>query len=51
VARPYGSPRTIPDAIEEMKRGMGSQFAPDAVRALLALHDRGSLGPGSTPVR
>ncbi|MDO9410206.1 diguanylate cyclase [Patulibacter sp.] len=44
VARPYGSPRPIPEAIEEMKRGMGGQFAPDAVHALLLLYESGALG-------
>ena len=49
VARPYGSPRPIPDAIEEMRRGAGAQFAPDAVNALLALHRRGALGGDESP--
>ncbi|CAB4916595.1 unannotated protein [freshwater metagenome] len=47
VARPYGSPRPIAEAVEEMKRGTGGQFAPDAVAALLVLVERGALGRGS----
>jgi diguanylate cyclase (GGDEF)-like protein len=50
VARPYGSPRPIAEAIEEMRRSTGHQFAPEAVEALLVLHERGSLAPtGPTP--
>ncbi|MEV4422217.1 diguanylate cyclase [Patulibacter sp. NPDC049589] len=51
VARPYGSPRPIDDAIEEMRRGTGSQFAPRAIEALLAIHERGRLGTGAAPTR
>jgi diguanylate cyclase (GGDEF)-like protein len=43
VARPYGTPRPIDEAIEEMRRGIGGQFVPDAVAALLALYERGLL--------
>lgn len=44
VARPYGSPRPIAEAIDEVRRGSGAQFVPVAVEALLALHERGALG-------
>ena len=45
VARPYGSPRPIAEAIEEMRRGIDRQWARRSVEALLELHARGSLAP------
>lgn len=38
VARPYGAPRTIEDALDEVKRAAGTHFCPDAVNHLLQLH-------------
>jgi diguanylate cyclase (GGDEF)-like protein/putative nucleotidyltransferase with HDIG domain len=43
VARPYGRPRPLGEAIAEMRRGAGSQFDPTAIEALLLLHERGVL--------
>lgn len=51
VARPYGTPRPIAEAIEEMRRGMDRQWARRSVEALLELHARGSLGPSGPAER
>jgi diguanylate cyclase (GGDEF)-like protein/PAS domain S-box-containing protein len=45
VARPYGSPRSRADALDEIERSDGRQLCPDAVAAFLALYRSGSL-PG-----
>ncbi|WP_157260877.1 diguanylate cyclase [Patulibacter minatonensis] len=47
-ARPYGRPRPLAEAIEEMRRGAGSQFDPTAIEALLLLHQRGGLRVASS---
>ena len=45
VARPYGTPRSITDALAEIDRSVGRQLCPDAVAAFLQLHEAGML-PG-----
>jgi diguanylate cyclase (GGDEF)-like protein/putative nucleotidyltransferase with HDIG domain len=47
VARPYGSPRPTHEALDEMRRGSGTQFAPETIAALLRLHAEGAL-PSAT---
>ena len=39
--RPYHVPRTLPEALEEVRRSTGSQFAPEAVAGLERLLDAG----------
>ena len=47
--RAYHVPRTLPEALEEVRRSTGSQFAPEAVAGLERLLDAG-LGLGDAPV-
>ena len=35
--------RPLPEALEELRSGMGTQFDPDVVSAFLDLHQRGEL--------
>ena len=37
TARPYSAAMTAAEALEEVRRGRGTQFAPEAVDVLLAL--------------
>jgi diguanylate cyclase (GGDEF)-like protein/PAS domain S-box-containing protein len=37
VARPYGTPRSLEDALEECRREAGTHFCPEAVKLLVAL--------------
>jgi HD-GYP domain-containing protein (c-di-GMP phosphodiesterase class II) len=39
VTRPYGPARSASEALEEVRRGAGTHFAPDAVAALMALKE------------
>jgi diguanylate cyclase (GGDEF)-like protein/PAS domain S-box-containing protein len=43
VARPYGAPRSIDDALEECRRSAGGQLWPEGVAALESLHEAGAL--------
>ncbi|HEX2017142.1 MAG TPA: diguanylate cyclase [Solirubrobacteraceae bacterium] len=43
ISRPYSVPKGVQAALEECRDLVGRQFTATAVRALLALHDRGSL--------
>jgi diguanylate cyclase (GGDEF)-like protein/PAS domain S-box-containing protein len=43
VARPYGAPRSIDDALEECRRSAGGQLCPEGVASLEALHEVGAL--------
>ena len=47
--RAYHVPRTVPEALEEVRRSTGGQFAPEIVSALERLLDAG-LGYGQPPV-
>ena len=47
--RAYHVPRTFPEALEEVRRSTGGQFAPEVVAGLERLLDAG-LGYGDTPV-
>jgi diguanylate cyclase (GGDEF)-like protein/PAS domain S-box-containing protein len=48
VARPYGTPRTVEQALDECRRGAGTHFCPHAVASLLRLahSSPGVLAPG-----
>ncbi len=51
VARPYGTPRSTEDALEEIERCRGRQLCPDAVAAFLQLYAADALpGVVATPV-
>jgi HD-GYP domain-containing protein (c-di-GMP phosphodiesterase class II) len=41
--RPYRKGLPIPRALAELRRNAGAQFDPEAVRALLKLHEQGAL--------
>jgi diguanylate cyclase (GGDEF)-like protein/PAS domain S-box-containing protein len=43
VARPYGAPRSIDDALEECRRSAGGQLCPHGVASLEALYEAGAL--------
>ena len=47
--RAYHVPRTLPEALEEVRRSTGGQFAPEVVAGLERLLDAG-LGLGDAPV-
>ena len=47
--RAYHVPRTVPEALEEVRRSTGGQFAPEIVEALEHLLDAG-FGVGDAPV-
>jgi diguanylate cyclase (GGDEF)-like protein len=42
-ARAYSAPRPVDEALQEVRSLAGRQFAPEAVEALEALHERGAL--------
>jgi diguanylate cyclase (GGDEF)-like protein len=42
-ARAYSAPRPVGEALQEVRSLAGRQFAPEAVEALEALHERGAL--------
>ena len=55
VARPYGSPRSTVDALDEIERSDGRQLCPAAVAAFMTLYRSGALpgiaaGATSAPV-
>ena len=43
--RPYKGPWNAEQAVEEIKRGIGTQFDPAVVAAFLAVQARGEFGP------
>jgi diguanylate cyclase (GGDEF)-like protein len=51
ISRPYSSPKTVDEALQECVELIGRQFTQGAVSALLELHAAGELGGGVDPTR
>lgn len=52
--RPYSRVRPLPDALDELRQGAGSQFDPEVVRTLIDLVTSGRVNPmgeGEQPLR
>ena len=47
--RPYRKKRTVEEAVQELKRGSGTQFDPIIVSAFILAYEKGNIGINSRP--